>query len=521
MDSDGRLSTGDLEQQESGTGMSPAMAALVKENRELRTQLDALAESQVSLAEHNKVKSELAAKEKAYDELHGKYRHLQDVLRKATEHLEGKLEGEKRMRLKDEVKHKLQTKTLQDLTEKYLAEVEARRDADYRAQEAEAAADARIEEIAAELRKAKAHNTDLNLMYLQCKMVKEDLQASYNQLKSRVQAARRRRTSSTHASSHGSCKNATRYFCFVHHAHVCSDCVASHSNCVCGLYIEWLNDSDYQWPPTCPICAQLLAKGETLRLLCYHMVHPHCLRDSLASLPDTTAPHGYACPVDGCGECVVPHLDDNSRTAANIRGTLATQPWYARVAPLVNAHGSLEATSVSTTSLHSIPPASSPLPAASDPVVAGHRLASPSPSASSPARASPAVLPRSGFVGVLGSSARKPALDFTEALASEDAPGLAHDGARADADAGSAKYRKRSLWRSLSAWLPYASQLEAYFTSDAGLPLPGSAPRPRRAGFPLWALYVFVAVVVVIVVVVSLASREPPTSRARRAIASG
>ena len=176
---------------------SPAVDALEAQVAALEAEVASLSSSSVSVSEHMRVCAELEAKSEAYEEMHGKYRHLQGVLAAATEHLEGKLEGERKMRMKEGVKHKLQTKTLQDLTAKYLAEVEARRDAEAERDEAVEAADKRVQVVQDELKRARAHNTDLNLMYLQCKMVKEDIQASFNKLKARVAAAQRRRANKT------------------------------------------------------------------------------------------------------------------------------------------------------------------------------------------------------------------------------------------------------------------------------------------------------------------------------------
>ena len=138
-------------------------------------------------------------------------------------------------------------------------------------------------------------------------------------------------------------------------------------------------------------------------------------------------------------------------------------------------------------------------------------------------RASPAVLPKSGFVGVLGGSARKkPNLDFSSHLAAEDSPhrpepirvgqgGNALDFDPEADDGGENKYRRRSFWRVLSTYIPFLSQSSSSATSSS---LDG-AGKGGDAGFrmPVWLVYVLALVCFVVLVAVGMAMRAPPDRR--------
>lgn len=101
------------------------------------------------------------------------------------------------------------------------------------------------------------------------------------------------------------CHKATKLYCFVHKAPVCGECICSneHQICVVRTYSEWVIDGDYDWPPKCSICHEILQDGEKAvsRLGCLHILHTSCLLIHLQSFPLHTAPAGYTCPA-----CFVP-----------------------------------------------------------------------------------------------------------------------------------------------------------------------------------------------------------------------
>lgn len=86
---------------------------------------------------------------------------------------------------------------------------------------------------------------------------------------------------------------------------MCGECIcfSEHHICVVRTYSDWVIDGDYDWPPKCSICDEILQSGETAvsRLGCLHVLHSSCLSKHLQSFPPHTAPAGYTCP-----ECSVP-----------------------------------------------------------------------------------------------------------------------------------------------------------------------------------------------------------------------
>ncbi|KAI5072569.1 hypothetical protein GOP47_0012675 [Adiantum capillus-veneris] len=97
------------------------------------------------------------------------------------------------------------------------------------------------------------------------------------------------------------CRKATNLYCFVHKIPVCGECICSsdHQICVVRTYSEWVIDGDYDWPPKCSLCSEVLQHGEIAvsRLGCLHVFHLSCFSKHLGSFPPHTAPAGYTCPV--------------------------------------------------------------------------------------------------------------------------------------------------------------------------------------------------------------------------------
>lgn len=97
------------------------------------------------------------------------------------------------------------------------------------------------------------------------------------------------------------CRKATKFYCFVHKVPVCGECICfpEHQICVVRTYSEWVIDGEYDWPPTCCLCQNVLEAGkesQTTRLGCMHVMHRSCLVSHVQSFPPHTAPAGYMCP---------------------------------------------------------------------------------------------------------------------------------------------------------------------------------------------------------------------------------
>ncbi|KAL2477336.1 RING/U-box superfamily protein [Forsythia ovata] len=97
------------------------------------------------------------------------------------------------------------------------------------------------------------------------------------------------------------CRKATKLYCFVHKVPVCGECICfpEHQLCVVRTYSEWVIDGEYDWPPKCCHCQDVLegSDPQTTRLGCLHVIHTSCLVSHIKSFPPHTAPAGYVCPV--------------------------------------------------------------------------------------------------------------------------------------------------------------------------------------------------------------------------------
>ncbi|XP_076935268.1 uncharacterized protein LOC143601863 isoform X2 [Bidens hawaiensis] len=95
------------------------------------------------------------------------------------------------------------------------------------------------------------------------------------------------------------CRKATKLYCFVHKVPVCGECICfpEHQICVVRTYSDWVIDGEYDWPPKCCKCQDVLEEnGQTTRLGCLHAIHTSCLVSHIKSYPPHTAPAGYVCP---------------------------------------------------------------------------------------------------------------------------------------------------------------------------------------------------------------------------------
>lgn len=113
-------------------------------------------------------------------------------------------------------------------------------------------------------------------------------------------------------------------FCYEHRVNVCQHCmVANHQSCVVQSYLNWLKDTEFD--STCTLCHDDLKNSECVRLLCYHLFHWDCLGKYFGSLPRTTAPAGYKCPI--CSSGIIPHPNLVSPVADELRKKLKSTIW--------------------------------------------------------------------------------------------------------------------------------------------------------------------------------------------------
>ena len=71
--------------------------------------------------------------------------------------------------------------------------------------------------------------------------------------------------------------------------------------CVVQSYLAWLQGKPYE---LCTFCQRDLKDDVCIRLPCHHVVHWACLDSYARSLPASTAPAGFLCPV--CSESIFP-----------------------------------------------------------------------------------------------------------------------------------------------------------------------------------------------------------------------
>ncbi|KAI8815169.1 hypothetical protein BJ742DRAFT_782622 [Cladochytrium replicatum] len=126
------------------------------------------------------------------------------------------------------------------------------------------------------------------------------------------------------------CRQVTNLFCFEHRKNVCEKCILSdHPRCIVRSYLQWLQDSDYD--PVCGICLRQLDQGELVRLCCLDLFHIECLNERCSTLPEHTAPAGYACPA--CNLAIMPTENARSPIAELVRLTFRDAKWAQQLLP--------------------------------------------------------------------------------------------------------------------------------------------------------------------------------------------
>ncbi|OXA61146.1 zinc finger protein-like 1 homolog [Folsomia candida] len=120
-------------------------------------------------------------------------------------------------------------------------------------------------------------------------------------------------------------RKVTNIFCFEHRVNVCEHCLMqNHPKCVVDTYRNWITDSVFS--ANCGICDQELASGDTVRLLCLHIVHWNCLDGWARQMSPKTAPAGYSCPI--CRKmCIFPAHNQISPIADELKKRMSQVNW--------------------------------------------------------------------------------------------------------------------------------------------------------------------------------------------------
>ncbi|CAH8443218.1 unnamed protein product [Schistosoma turkestanicum] len=122
-------------------------------------------------------------------------------------------------------------------------------------------------------------------------------------------------------------RRVTNLFCFEHRVNVCEFClVANHNKCIVKSYLRWIKDSDFN--PSCSICHELFEAGPSkkcVRLVCLDVFHWDCLNNYVMSLPPTTTPAGFLCPL--CGQPIIPQANHGGPVAEALRTCLREIDW--------------------------------------------------------------------------------------------------------------------------------------------------------------------------------------------------
>lgn len=122
-------------------------------------------------------------------------------------------------------------------------------------------------------------------------------------------------------------RRVTNLFCFEHRVNVCEFClVANHHKCIVKSYLRWIKDSDFN--PSCSICHEPFEADpskECVRLVCLDVFHWNCLNNYVISLPPTTTPAGFLCPL--CGQPIIPQANHGGPVAEALRSCLSEVGW--------------------------------------------------------------------------------------------------------------------------------------------------------------------------------------------------
>nr|ADK56124.1 PHD-type zinc finger protein [Schistosoma japonicum] len=123
-------------------------------------------------------------------------------------------------------------------------------------------------------------------------------------------------------------RRVTNLFCFEHRVNVCEFCLVANHNkqCIVKSYLRWIKDSDFN--PSCSLCHELFETDPTkkcVRLVCLDVFHWDCLNNYVLSLPPTTTPAGFLCPL--CDQPIIPQANHGGPVAEALRTCLSEVSW--------------------------------------------------------------------------------------------------------------------------------------------------------------------------------------------------
>ncbi|CAH8473494.1 unnamed protein product [Schistosoma bovis] len=122
-------------------------------------------------------------------------------------------------------------------------------------------------------------------------------------------------------------RRVTNLFCFEHRVNVCEFClVANHHKCIVKSYLRWIKDSDFN--PSCSLCHEPFEADPSkkcIRLVCLDVFHWNCLNNHVMSLPPTTTPAGFLCPL--CSQPIIPQANHGGPVAEALRSCLSEVDW--------------------------------------------------------------------------------------------------------------------------------------------------------------------------------------------------
>ncbi|CAH8437961.1 unnamed protein product [Heterobilharzia americana] len=149
-------------------------------------------------------------------------------------------------------------------------------------------------------------------------------------------------------------RRVTNLFCFEHRVNVCEFClVANHNKCIVKSYLRWIKDSDFN--PSCCICHEPFeadSSKKCVRLVCLDIFHWDCLNKYVLSLPPTTTPAGFLCPL--CGHPIIPQANHGGPVAEALRTCLSEVDWAKGSLNEIRTHFAFESYQNSTPSPSSL-----------------------------------------------------------------------------------------------------------------------------------------------------------------------
>eukprot|EP01029_Cantina_marsupialis_P028937 TRINITY_DN778211_c0_g1_i1.p1 TRINITY_DN778211_c0_g1~~TRINITY_DN778211_c0_g1_i1.p1 ORF type:complete len:253 (+),score=59.26 TRINITY_DN778211_c0_g1_i1:147-905(+) len=126
------------------------------------------------------------------------------------------------------------------------------------------------------------------------------------------------------------CRKVTRFYCYNNKHHICQKCVDDCKNHHIDTYREWVQSPEFDVDERCEICMKTInVDDQSVRLRCMkHLFHENCISEYLSSLPETTTPNGFSCPV--CNET----LWNEDGMSPSLKEFIEKQEWCERAKPI-------------------------------------------------------------------------------------------------------------------------------------------------------------------------------------------